>query len=63
MTFTVFRFAVIAETSRLLPSLNIGEGALVGAHSLVTKSRNANSAVVRSTASYRSKIKDFLLDD
>jgi len=63
MTVTVSRFAVIAETTRVSPGFNIGEGALVGAHSLVTKNVNANTVVAGSPAKYRGETKNILLDD
>jgi acetyltransferase-like isoleucine patch superfamily enzyme len=60
---TVSRFAVIATMTTVLPGLNIGEGSLVGAHSLVTKNVNANTVVAGSPAKYRGETKDILLDD
>ena len=63
MGVTVSRFAVIATMTTVLPGLNIGEGSLVGAHSLVTKDVNANTVVAGSPAKYRGETKDILLDD
>jgi acetyltransferase-like isoleucine patch superfamily enzyme len=43
---TVEKFAVIATMSTILPGLTIGEGSLIGAHTLVSKNVDANVIVV-----------------
>ena len=47
---TIRDFAVVATSSVLLPGVTIGEGALVGAMSLVRKDVNANTVVVGNPA-------------
>ncbi|MBY0453462.1 MAG: N-acetyltransferase [Burkholderiaceae bacterium] len=52
MGVTVEDYAAIATMSVILPGVTVGEGALVGAHSSVSKNVDPNTVVVGSPAKY-----------
>lgn len=55
---TIKKYAVIATSSVILPGIVIGENALVGAHSVVTKNVDAEMLVVGNPAKVRCNVRE-----
>ena len=55
---TIEEYAVIATSAVIMPALRIGTGALVGAHSLVTKDVPDETVVVGVPAKERGSVRD-----
>jgi len=55
---TIKKYAVISTSSVIMPGVVIGENALVGAHSVVTKNVDAEMLVMGSPAKVRCSVRD-----
>jgi acetyltransferase-like isoleucine patch superfamily enzyme len=55
---TIKKYAVISTSSVIMPGIVIGENALIGAHSVVTKNVDAEMLVVGNPAKVRCSVRD-----